>query len=649
MTKINAQQAHPSYRADIDGLRAVAVLAVVGFHVAPGRIAGGFIGVDIFFVISGYLISTIIFTNLEQGNRFSITDFYSRRIRRIFPSLATVMLASLLIGWWTMTADEYTQLAKHVVGGASFVSNFVLYGESGYFDTAAHAKPMLHLWSLAIEEQFYIFWPLLLAFVWNRRWSFLRVTATVAVLSFAANLWLVHRNPAAAFYWPISRVWELMIGGTLAYLALHKPTLLRRYTNVQSLVGVALLAIGLWSINNTRAFPGLWALLPAMSSFLIISAGPDAWFNKHVLSRRVMVWAGLISYPLYLWHWPLLSLARIFNSGEISGKLRIVIVAISLAASWLTYRIIETPCRRAQFPYSHRKVLLLVCVMLFTAGLGIVFYRSTEALRPAGPSVVHAGDLGNEEFLKNMTRFPPCSIVSPDSQDTGRSAFAECQQSFRRGQIEVAVMGDSHAAPLFMGIADSLKGVNTAVFSGDDAPFTNRKEFEGIYKYVLSQDSIHTVILVAHWSGRLGPAYSQARLVEELTNTITALELRGKNVFITNDNPDFSFAPRRCKYQGRFGQTNICSQDVQLLHTQLEHYQPAFESVASRHPRMKVLHTAEFFCDERRCSMENAGLLLFRDNQHLNINGALLLGKFLQKELPHLASQPMVGQKSESK
>jgi len=628
MARSSSQLLHPSYRPDVDGLRAIAVLAVVGFHAAPGRVAGGFIGVDVFFVISGYLISTIIFSNLERTNNFSIIDFYNRRIRRIFPSLITIMIASLAFGWFALTADEYTQLGKHIGGGAAFVSNLLLYRESGYFDTAADMKPMLHLWSLAIEEQFYIFWPLMLAFAWKRKWSFLRATAAIGILSFLVNLYLVHRDPSAAFYWPISRFWELMIGGVLAYLTLHRPELLRRGKNAQSLLGFALLALGLLFINRARGFPSWWALLPAMSSFFVISAGPQAWFNKHVLSKRVLVWIGLISYPLYLWHWPLLSFARTVQSGEVSARLRIAIICLSVLASWITYQFIELPFRQQQYKYG--KMALLVAVMV-VVGCSGAFCFISGGLKSRGPKMMNAGDIGNEGFQKKFNRYPPCSFATSNLSDSDRAAVAECRQSIAGKGIELAVLGDSHSRPFFVALADSFAGVNVGVFPADAIPFVDNKEFETAFKYVLNDNGIHTVVLIAHWSGRLKPN-SQVQLRDELEKTVEVLESYNKSVVITNDNPDFSFGPDRCKYEGRLGQANLCTQDIRLLYSQLATYEPVFESVATKHPRLKVLHTAELFCKNDSCSMEDAGLLLFQDYQHLNINGAEFLGKQIQQE-----------------
>ena len=201
---------HPSYRADIDGLRALAVLSVVVFHAFPGVMPGGFIGVDIFFVISGFLISTILLENLGRGT-FSFAEFYSRRIRRIFPALLVVLSASYAFGWFALLPDEFMQLGKNIAAGAGFVSNFLLWSESGYFDTAAEVKPLLHLWSLGIEEQFYIVWPLLLWAVARLRLNALTVIIVLASISFMLNVDVVRNNAIAAFYSPQTRCWELLL------------------------------------------------------------------------------------------------------------------------------------------------------------------------------------------------------------------------------------------------------------------------------------------------------------------------------------------------------------------------------------------------------------------------------------------------------
>ncbi len=216
MTTHVSHLSHPKYRPDIDGLRAVAVLSVVAFHAFPAWMKGGFIGVDVFFVISGFLITTIIFENLDRGT-FSFAEFYARRIKRIFPALLLVLVASFAFGWFSLLADEYKQLGKHIAAGAGFVSNLVLWSELGYFDNSAETKPLLHLWSLGIEEQFYIAWPFFLWLAWKRNFSFLTLTILVAFLSFYLNFNGIKKDAVATFYSPQTRFWELLAGSILAW------------------------------------------------------------------------------------------------------------------------------------------------------------------------------------------------------------------------------------------------------------------------------------------------------------------------------------------------------------------------------------------------------------------------------------------------
>ena len=300
-------------------------------------------------MISGFLISRIILEALQQ-DRFSYLDFYNRRIRRIFPALALVSAATLLFGWYALLPDEFQRLGKHLASGAAFVSNFALWRESGYFDAAADSKPLLHLWSLAIEEQFYIVWPLMLGLVWRRKhrgflWI---VTLVVGAVSFAVNTLTVFRNPEAAFYSPLSRAWELMMGGVLAYVTMHRADLLRRYPSAQAWTGLSLIAAGMWLLNRESAFPGYWALLPTVGTFLVVSGGPNCWVNQRFLAARPLVWLGLISYPLYLWHWPILVFCMLVKGFVLAPAELIGAIAASVLVAYLTYQLVEKPLRRVR-------------------------------------------------------------------------------------------------------------------------------------------------------------------------------------------------------------------------------------------------------------------------------------------------------------
>ena len=359
-----SSHATDKYRPDIDGLRAFAVLSVVLYHAFPQMVRGGYVGVDIFFVISGFLISSILFAEMTE-HRFSFTIFYGRRIRRIFPALAVCLAAVLAYGFVSLTPSELAQLGKHVFFGAGFLSNIVLWSESGYFDSAATYKPLLHLWSLGIEEQFYILWPALLWVVFRLKAKVGRLLAVLFLASFTINVALSITDISADFYLPVSRFWELLAGAGLAW---RRQIVLS--PNVRSWISFAGLAALLTSAAFFTAemrFPGWLALLPVAGAVAIILAGPEAAVNRVVFSNRAVVFVGLISYPLYLWHWPLISYAYVIRLGKAPTPLMATaLVATSFLLAWATYRFIEYPVRFGA--HRHRRTqIVAACVAVLGA------------------------------------------------------------------------------------------------------------------------------------------------------------------------------------------------------------------------------------------------------------------------------------------
>lgn len=455
--------AHPAYRPDIDGLRAVAVLLVVVHHAFPALLPGGFIGVDLFFVISGFLISTIIFKSLEIGT-FSFLDFYKRRVKRIFPALSLVLIASFVCGWFVLLPADYKQLGKHMAAGAAFVSNFAFWSESGYFESGSKLKPLLHLWSLGIEEQYYIFWPLIAWFLWKRQVNLLKICLALFVVTFAINIATAKGNAVAAFYSPASRFWELLIGSMLAYTKLHSLSWRQvaagkfsassttdqshssKTNHLSAWAGVLLLVIGVYFINPERRFPGFWALFPSLAAFLLIKAGPHAWFNQHVLSKRLFVWVGLISFPLYLWHWPLLVFAEI-KLGALDTTTKLGLIALSALLSWLTYRLVERPIR---FDKNLPRVSLILCSVLLATALlgGYTYLRDGFAFR--FPKFIQAL-LHNQPKLDEGWRSGTCIL----DQGHPSSEFSpDCVDKIadKAKRPLLFLWGDSHAAALYPGL-----------------------------------------------------------------------------------------------------------------------------------------------------------------------------------------------------
>jgi|694.fasta_scaffold03328_1 peptidoglycan/LPS O-acetylase OafA/YrhL len=624
-----APKGHLAYRADIDGLRAVAVLMVVIYHAFPHVLPGGFIGVDVFFIISGYLISTILFQGIDAGT-FSITDFYSRRIRRIFPALSVVLIATGFFGWFSLRADEFQQLGKHIAAGAGFVSNFVLWGESGYFDNAAETKPLLHLWSLGIEEQFYFFFPIFLWLAWRRRLNLLIVTSVIAVLSFGWNLYQYNTDTTALFYSPFTRFWELMIGSVLAYVALStkKASVLpttATAVNLRSLAGVALLIVGVVTAGRAYAFPGAWALFPTFGAALLISAGPSAFLNRHVLSNRFMVSVGLISYPLYLWHWPLLSYARIIEGRTPTASVRALCVVAAFVLAFLTFRFIERPLR---FHVRQNSVAWLLASAVFLvgiAGYGVWAKDGFEGRSVDLREVKFDGDIGHVDFHAYVeNKFFPCTPESVRDQAEKWEDIVRCSQSRDDKPIDTVLLGDSHAEHLFIGIAESLPEKNVAFYIRNGMSVRSNPGFNAIFEAIDANPDIKQVIIASLWSLRQIP-------IADMIDTIRSLQVSGKKVFITDDTPDFSFDPALCKFKGE------CTENASSFMDRYNTYQEALGDVVDSAIGVELVRTSEYLCDSTVCKMGDNGKLYYRDPNHLSIPGSQFIGAEMIRRHPQLA------------
>ncbi|MDR0466082.1 MAG: acyltransferase, partial [Deltaproteobacteria bacterium] len=468
---MNAKSPALAYRPDIDGLRAFAVLAVVGFHAFPATLKGGFIGVDVFFVISGYLISGILLNDLQQGT-FSLWNFYSRRIRRIFPALLVVLAAVLIFGWFALFPDEYLALGMHVFGGAAFSANFLLWREAGYWDVAAKAKPLLHLWSLGIEEQFYVVFPLLLFLCAKKHFRIATIVICLCILSFLDNLYCMP-DPTVNFYNPLARAWELLSGAALCALMRH-PSANGCYLKLDALtawiiykkeqendgrslglvlavLGVILLGCALLVVRESRPFPGLQALLPVLGTTLLIAAGSSNPVSRHLFANRLAVFTGLVSYPFYLWHWALISYAFIINGGlDASTRLvRVGLVITSFVLAVLTYFLVEKPIRFGVWA-RQGKVYALIAGMLVMGTLGAVVrheqgFPARSAVKSAVEALSHTRwpettpYVGAKACRKRFANHYPNCLLAEDAAHT------------------VAILGDSMANAHFPGFPEGSR------------------------------------------------------------------------------------------------------------------------------------------------------------------------------------------------
>jgi len=620
--------AHPAYRRDIDGLRAVAVLAVVLFHAFPEWLRGGFVGVDVFFVISGFLITGILLRELE-GGCFSFAGFYARRVRRIFPALLLVLASCLAFGWLALFPDEYEQLGKHVVGGAGFAANLFYWAQVGYFDTAAETKPLLHLWSLGIEEQFYILWPVILLLGWRLRAKLLALAAVLAAASFAVNLFGIGHDATAAFYSPASRAWELLLGAGLACLGLRTPAQRPALDpNLLAWAGAILLVSGLALIQRTDPFPGWRALLPALGALLLIAAGPQAWFNRTVLGSRALVWVGLLSYPLYLWHWPLLTFARIVESSEPAPAIRAGAVLLALLLAWLTWQVLERPLRTRG---RRGSVAVLCALMLCVAGAGGYVYlnEGLPTRKPIEDSVANqkalviVEDRANAQACKRRYGF-----------DT---MYEYCLQADPARDPTVALVGDSHAFHVVAGLTRYYSGIGeNLLMLGTRHPYWGLEPGEDPYQQATQQmlelalntPSIRTVVFSTHLRFYTTP--DQQRYVDAARETFRRMLAAGKRVIFMHDVPLLGFDPRSCIKRAGVASSATrvpCAIPRTEWDAQVAQHREVAARLAAEFPQIEWFDSSAALCDDKRCTAMVDGRLIYRDGNHLSYEGDLLVGR----------------------
>lgn len=427
------------YRADIDGLRAFAILSVLVGHFFPEILPGGFIGVDVFFVLSGYLITGIILKELELGD-FSFILFWSRRIRRLFPSLIIVLLAVYIYGWIYHLPREFVDLGNQIFASAAFYNNILNYLEVGYFDAPATAKPLLHLWSLGVEEQFYIFFPIFLVLIFKFSKNRLPlIFLLLSIFSFLASILLLKTKPSFVFYFPFTRLWEFMLGGCLAYINCYNQTnsvFKYLHNSATAILGIVIISLGLFFVES-KSFPGWWALIPTIGSCLIIIADRKTFINRNLLGSRILVFIGLISYPLYLWHWPLLVFIKNLYP-DVSINTKLTAIAVAFVLSFLSYKFIELPIRELKSGWIKKVVFPLLCLMSLIMVMAVITIK-TNGLLVRFPENIRNFLIPTYTYEKAFTGIPgKFSFTSPNPE----------------GYSTLLLMGDSHSEHLYPGLKD---------------------------------------------------------------------------------------------------------------------------------------------------------------------------------------------------
>jgi peptidoglycan/LPS O-acetylase OafA/YrhL len=683
-----------AYRPHIDGLRGVAIIAVVLYHAKLFNVTGGYIGVDVFFVISGFLITTIIIRDIEIGT-FSLIGFWERRIRRIIPALfVVIMCASVVASVLVLYPTDYHTFGEAVVAQSIFTSNVFFMTSDNYFDQPSQYSPLLHTWTLSVEEQFYLIFPLIvLLCIWlsskylgstpkreiaipplSRNWPLIFSVVALGLASLFFSVWLVDVRPAfpfsipfvpqkifgsasyatAGFYLLPARVWELAIGIVVALSMIKIRSMI--FAEIVSISGIAAIVVSTFLFNDATTFPGIAALLPTLATAAVIIANENH-SNKsgRLLSFPLLVWVGLISYSLYLWHWPLFVFARLESINPLSGISMIGLIILSTFIAWLSYRFIEMPIRHKRFISS--RLVVFICGFVALAMMTFFGYLIERATSPLfgniPPAVLQITQLQNDMTSRIGMCFQSAGDVA---QYTGLCRIGNIKPS----KPDFVLWGDSHAdadVPLFVALGWTY-GAQGLVFAlGDCPPLLEVGEIppvsvceseNSLARQYITDHDVKNIFLVARWSyyvtggrGRAQFAFlsypqtvstsSQASVIvfqKSLTLMVQQMVNEGRNVYIVKQAPEqFNFDPRTAFYKAVHGAQSIEEESTPTAENVA--YQTLANGIIDTVGKISGVHVldpASILCAKNSvCDLERNGQLLYRDENHLSTAGVMTL------------------------
>ncbi|MCK8643382.1 acyltransferase family protein [Mycobacterium colombiense] len=635
-----------NHRLDIQGLRAIAVLLVAAFH-AGLPVRGGFVGVDVFFVISGFVITGMIHREWSSTGGFRFGHFYLRRFKRLTPALALMVAVILVLSFCLLSPFGGQQIAAQTgIGAMVLLANLAVAPTGSYFDAPAEANPLLHTWSLSVEEQFYLVFPAIFLVGWalsrrgergTRRLTLL--VSLVAVISFglaamgAARLVPPPADWLVGFYSPFSRAWEFAAGALLFLITASRPANSERYAQILGWVGVALIAASAELINGATPFPGPWTLLPVAGTLMLIAAGTH---HTTVVSRALalpaMVKVGDWSYSIYLWHWPLRVVAvHLWPESRFAALLA---VALSIVPAVASYRWVEQPLRRLAPLTRPRTFGLIGAVVLPPILLAVTLsFAATDYWLPRYRSgvvpIAHHGDTDWTDFYVHLRdTYASCSNQAIQDSAMKWQEITRCWQSKPGTHIDVALVGDSHVEQLFLGLAEAVPTKNFVYYQLDGLPIRSMSGMGRIIDTVAADPTIETVIVTADWAQR-GVAK------DDLAKTFETFMSRNKAVFVTDDVPTFPFDAEACKYRiAPAVPITKCSESRARFESAHSRYYPDLRATVDKVPGVQLLDTAAYFCDKSVCSMNRGDALLYRDTNHLNNVGSRFLVNQMLTDFP---------------
>jgi peptidoglycan/LPS O-acetylase OafA/YrhL len=621
------------YRPEIDGLRAIAVLPVILFHAGIPYFSGGFVGVDVFFVISGYLITTIILKKLAEGS-FSFLDFYERRIRRIFPALFTVLLTCIPFAWATMTPEQYERFSKNLISVVFFFSNIRLWKEQDYFSPSAEENPLLHTWSLSLEEQFYFLFPLLMFFIWQLgKCSCFFVISALSIISFVFMLHIYQEDSAGAFYLLPARAWELGLGCLTAFICWRYTVKNYRFL---ATAGVALIVLSVFTFDQSTTFPSFYTLTPTIGTVLFLTFSNRESIASRLLSTRTLVTIGLISYSAYLWHQPIFAFLRIMVPEHPGTFHMLLLSALTLALAFLSWKYVEIPFRKQHQTTYRGAFLTSAAVALLITSAGI-HGDITEGV----PNRFKLTER-QQQYLDTAAPSPKRAECHADEQNPIPAEEACVYNAPNKAKI--AVLGDSHAVELayMLGQSFNSEGVGVRHFSFSGCTPTLPSEHSSSpcerwnarsLRFIQQSEDIDYVVisyrLAAILSGDHSAGYPRvpaapskqhiSHITGGLYSIFDILNAADKNIIFIEQAPELPDDIAEIIYKS--GDTGISMEGVSREWWN-KRYQLS-EKIVSTYPgEIEVVSPKRLFCNVLRCFSGSDGLSYYFDDDHISLSGA---------------------------
>ncbi|WP_162932448.1 acyltransferase family protein [Solimonas sp. K1W22B-7] len=653
-TPADGASSHLSYRPEVDGLRAIAVMAVILFHAKLRGFNGGYIGVDVFFVISGYLITSILIGEHQRG-AYSLLRFYERRARRILPALFFVLLCCLPFAWALMTPSQMKGFSQSVVATSAFASNIYFWLSSGYFSTLSEEKPLLHTWSLGVEEQYYIFFPLLLALLW--RYGSRRLVATLAFLavgSFALGIWGAARDASGVFYLAPTRVWQLLAGSLIAFAGISGTSrpLPPLAGNALSLFGLVLILASIHYFGAETPFPSLVSLAPVLGSVLVLAFARQGTLAARILSLRPMVGIGLVSYSAYLWHQPVLAFLRLYEADLHSLAIRLGAVALSLGLAYISWRFVETPFRDRR-KFSTRYIFTAAGVGTAVAiAIGMAGYLSkgfSSRFDPQARAVMASA--------KSSPKRMACHTDGPRYLDPKLAC------TYFKEPVTWAALGNSHVTEPAYALAQRLESLDQGLlqlsYSGCPPAFTYQAECtEWLHKAVErieTDKSVQNVLVAYRYTSALfgeqtqsypripthilfrlpgmTPEQSMDAYWASFQAVLERLQGAGKRVFVILPIPELDRSIEEKVWAGNHGAADY------TVGTSMDYYRARNAFILGKFrqlpwsDRLVPVDPTTQLCDATRCYAVIDGQAMYFDDHHLSLAGAARVMRLLEPYL----------------